>query len=113
MQRNKLMHLENTLVMYGIYNMETLKKLVKTVQALHIRRTLYESFFTGKTSAAYEFHSQMHGSCDIQHYAINSMMYLRTIKDKYIEIYNDLFHNYTYMLRQLEFWPKVIYQFCL
>ena len=28
-QRNKLMHLENTSVMYGIYNVETLEKLVK------------------------------------------------------------------------------------
>ena len=27
-QRNKLMHLENTLVMYGIYNAETLERLV-------------------------------------------------------------------------------------
>ena len=25
-QRNKLMHLENTLVMYGVYNVETLEK---------------------------------------------------------------------------------------
>ena len=30
-QRNKLMHLENTLVMYGIYNAETLERLIKTV----------------------------------------------------------------------------------
>ena len=29
----------------------------------------------------------MHGSCGIQHYAVNSMLYLRTVKDKYIEIY--------------------------
>ena len=29
-QRNKLMHLENSLIMYGVYNMETLEKLVKT-----------------------------------------------------------------------------------
>ena len=49
MQRNKLMHLENTLVMYGIYNAETLENLVKTVHALHNRQTLYESLFTGKT----------------------------------------------------------------
>ena len=97
MQRNKLMHLENTLAMYGIYNMEALEKLVKTVHALHSR----------ETSAAQEFYSQMHSS---HHYAIHSILYLRTIKDKYIETYN-LFHNYTYMLRQLEFWPKVIYQF--
>ena len=38
-QRNKLMHLENTLVMYGIYNAETLENLVKTVHALHSRQT--------------------------------------------------------------------------
>ena len=31
-ERNKLMHLENNLVMYEIYNAKTLEKLVKTVQ---------------------------------------------------------------------------------
>ena len=55
------MHLENTLVMYGIYNAETLEKLVKRVHTLHSRQTLYKSLFAGKTSAAYEFYSQMHG----------------------------------------------------
>ena len=40
-QRNKLMHLENTLVMYGIYNAENLEKLVKIVHALHSRQSLY------------------------------------------------------------------------
>ena len=39
-QRNKLMHLENTLVMYGVYNAETLEKLIKTVHALHSRQTM-------------------------------------------------------------------------
>ena len=28
-QRNKLIHLENTLVMYGVYNAETLEKHIK------------------------------------------------------------------------------------
>ena len=90
MQRNKLMHLENTMVMYGIYNAETLENLVKTVHALHSRQTLYENLFTGRTSAAYESYSQMCGSHGIHHYAVNSMLYLRTIKDKYIEIYNEI-----------------------
>ena len=36
-QRNKPMHLENALVMYGIYNAETLERLVKTVHVLHSR----------------------------------------------------------------------------
>ena len=31
----------------------------------------------------------MHGACSIQHYAVNSMLYLHMIKDKYIKIYNE------------------------
>ena len=87
-QRNKLMHLESTLVMYGIYNAETSEKLVKTVQVIHSRQSLIEGLFTGQSVAAYETYSQMHGACSIQHYAINSMPYLCMIKDKYIKIYN-------------------------
>ena len=59
-QRNKLMHLENTLVMYGICNADTLEKLVKTVHILHSRQSLYESLFAGQTSAVYKAYSQMH-----------------------------------------------------
>ena len=38
-QRNKLMHLENSLIMYKVYNAETLSKLLKTV---HSRQMLVE-----------------------------------------------------------------------
>ena len=41
-QRNKCMHLENNLVMYGIYNAEMLERLVKTVHPLHSRQTLVQ-----------------------------------------------------------------------
>ena len=88
-QRNKLMHLENTLAMYRIYNAETLQKLVKTVQVIHSRQSLIESLFAGQSVAAYKAYSQMHGACSIQHYAINYMLFLSMIKDKYIEIYNE------------------------
>ena len=89
MQRKIRIHLENMMVMYGIYNTETLENLVKTVHAIHSRQTLYENLFADRTSAAYESYLQMHGSHGIQHYAVNLMLYLRTIKDKYIEIYNE------------------------
>ena len=55
------MHLENTLVMYGVYNAEILERLIKIVHALHNRQTVYKSIFAGEISAAYEFYSQMHG----------------------------------------------------
>ena len=34
-QHNKLMHLEDLMVMYGIYNAETLEKLINTVHCIH------------------------------------------------------------------------------
>ena len=101
-QRNKLMHLENTLVMYGVYNAETLEKLINAVHALHNRQIMYESLFAGTTSAAYEYYLQKHGEWGIQHYAINSILYLRTIKDKYIEIYNKF-------ILQLHIYAKVVW----
>ena len=100
-QRNKLMHLEDTLVMYGVYNAEIPERLIKTVHALHSRQTMYESLFAGRTSAAYQYYSQMHGEWGIQHYAINSMLYLRTVKDKYIEIYHEF-------ISQLHIYAKAV-----
>ena len=75
-QRNKLMHLANSLVMYRNYTAKTLENLVKTVHALHSRQTLYEGLLTGQTSVAYKAYLQMHGTCGIQHYAVNAMLYL-------------------------------------
>ena len=34
-QCNKLMHLEDSMVMYGVYNAETLEKLINTVYQIH------------------------------------------------------------------------------
>ena len=87
-QRNKHTHLENTMVMYGVHNVETLETLIKTVYALHSREFMYEKLFAGQLTQAYECYSQMHGDHGIHHYAINSMLYLRMTKDKYIEMYN-------------------------
>ena len=90
-----------------------MENLVKTVHVLHSRQALYENLFVGKTSAAYEAYLQMHGAYGIQHYAVNSMLYLQMIKDKHTEILMNSSHNYKYMLKQLEFWLKVIYPFHL
>ena len=88
------------------------QKLVKTVQVIHSRQSLIEGLFSGQL-AAYEVYSQMHGTHSIQHYVINSMLHLHMIKDKYIKFIMNLSHNYKYMLRQLEYWLKVICPFCL
>ena len=43
----------------------------------------------------------MHGKQGIQHYAINLMLYLRTMKDSYIEIYNNF-------ISQLHIYSKAV-----
>ena len=103
-RETNLMHLENTLVMYGVYNAETLEKLIKTLHILHSRQSMYEKLFEGQITKAYQYYSQMHGDHGIQNYAINSMLYLRTIKGKYIELYNifiSQLHNYAKVIRIL------------
>ena len=88
-QRNKLMHLENSLIMYGVYNVETLEKLVMTAHALHSQQSLIEELFAGQKVAAYEIYSQIQNTCSVQHYLTNALLYLCTIKEKYIAVYNE------------------------
>ena len=71
------------------------------MHALHSRQILYKGLFAGQTSAAYIAYLQMHGACRIQHYAVNSMLYLQTIKNKYIKIYNDF-------ILQLQIYAKAV-----
>ena len=99
-QRNKLMHLENLLIMYRVYNVETLEKLVQTVQVLHSHQSLVEQLFTGKQVAAYYIYSKMHNTHGAQHYVINALLHLHTTKEKYIVVYNEFITQLcTYMQR--------------
>ena len=81
-QRNKLVHLENSLLMYGVYNAETLEKLVKTAHALHSRQSLVENLFTGQTASAYIIYSQMQNACSVQHYVMNALLCLYVLLKK-------------------------------
>ena len=88
-QRNKLMHLENSLIMYGVYNAETLEKLAKIVHTLHSLQSLVENLFTGQKVAAYEIYSKMQNAHGVQNYVMNALLYLHTIKEKYIVVCNE------------------------
>ena len=55
---------------------------------MHNTKTLHEKLFNGQLISAYNWYNNLHGSQGVQHYAINSLFYLRTIKDKYVWMYN-------------------------
>ena len=46
-QCNKIFHLEDSIVMYGIYNSDTLETLIDTVHRLHNQSTWNERLFVG------------------------------------------------------------------
>ena len=49
-QHNKLMQLENSMLMYGVYNAETLEKLIATVHNIHNTTSSLERLFVGQHS---------------------------------------------------------------
>ena len=49
-QCNKLMKLENLMVMYGVYNAEALEKLINTVHDINNTTSSHDRLFTGKHS---------------------------------------------------------------
>ena len=85
-QHNKLMQWENSILMYGIYNVETLEKLINTIHNIHNITSSHERLFVGQHSSI-TFKSLYAHPLGLHHYSINSLLYLRTIQDKYIMLY--------------------------
>ena len=102
-QHNKQVQLEDPMLMYGIYNAETLEKLISTVHNIHNMTSLHERLFVGQHSSS-TFRLLYAHSLGLHHYSINSLLYLRTIQDKYIMLYRELIsqlHIYASAIRIL------------
>ena len=88
-QCNKLMKLDNSMLMYGIYNAEILEKLIKTVHGIHNTTSSHERLFAGEHSPS-TFRTLYTHSLGFQHYSTNSLLYLRINQDKYVTLYREL-----------------------
>ena len=51
-QHNKLMKLDDTMLMYGVYNAETLETLIKTLHRINNTTVSHERLFAGKHNLA-------------------------------------------------------------
>ena len=82
------MHLEDPMVMYGIYNAETLQKHINTVHHIQNFTSPNEKLFAGQqgTAPLQSINGNMQG---IQHYSINLLLYLRIVKEKYVLMYKE------------------------
>ena len=84
LQCNSVLHLEDYMIMYGIYNSDTLETLIDTVHRLHNRSTWNERLFALKIEYCYYWYLSERG---VTHYAINSMLFLTTAREKYVKMY--------------------------
>ena len=88
-QYNKFMQLENSMLMYGVYNAETLEKLITTENNIHNATSSHERLFAGQNDHSV-FRTLYAHLLGLHLYSINSLLYLRTIQDKYIALYREL-----------------------
>ena len=88
-QHKKLLKLDNAMLMYRIYNAETLEKLINTVQELHNVTSCHERLFAGEHNPVL-FRILYTNALVIQQYAFNSLLFLRIVQDKYISLYKEL-----------------------
>ena len=88
-QHNRLLKLDNTMLMYRIYNAEMLEKLINTVQELLNVTSSYEKLFAGEHNPTL-FRILYTNALGIQQYTFNSFLFLRIVQDKYISLYKEL-----------------------
>ena len=89
LQCNKIHHLEDTMIMYGVYNSDTLTDLIDTVYRMHNTSTWKERTFVEKLIQWLELYLYQDG---IGHYAM---------KEKYVKMYERF-------PEQLKMYSKVI-----
>ena len=72
-QHNKLMKLDDTMLMYGIYNVETLEKLINTVHEIHNATSSHEKLSAGEHDPSL-FRMLYTDALSTQQYATKSLL---------------------------------------
>ena len=97
-QHNRIHHLEDTMIMYGVYNSDTLTDFIDTVHRMQNFTTWNEKTFAGKFHDWMELYAQDEG---VHNYTINSVLFLTTIREKYVKMY-EIF------IKELKLYSKAI-----
>ena len=71
------------MIMYGVYNVDTLEKLIQMVHKINTKSVWFERLYAGHVNKQFEMYSSSQGA---NYYAIHSLLYLRTIQEKYIKM---------------------------
>ena len=75
--------------MYSVYNAETMEKLITTVHSIHNTTSSHQRLFAGQHSPSTLRTLYAH-SLGLHDYSTDSLLYPRTMQDKYITLYREL-----------------------
>ena len=82
---NRVYYLEDNMIMYGKYNLDTLMELVKTVHQMQNVTTWKEKIFVSEINEWLKNKlAHIHNEFD---YSIDAVLFLTTIKEKYVRMY--------------------------
>ena len=72
------------MIIYGVYNADTLEKLIQMVHKMNTKSDWFERFYAGHVNKWFEMYFSSQG---VNYYAIHSLLYLRKIQEKYIKMH--------------------------
>ena len=82
---NRVYHLEDTMIMYGKYNSDTLMELVNMVHQMQNVTTWKEKIFVSKMNNWLKHKlEEVHSEFD---YSMDAVLFLTTVKEKYVRMY--------------------------
>ena len=91
------------MIMYGVYNVDALEKLIQMVHKMNNRSIWYKRLYAGHVNKWFEMYS---ASQCANYYAIHSLLYLRTIQEKYIKMYERFINQLKEYLRAIQILSK-------
>ena len=98
-QCNKTHHLEDTMIMYGVYNSNTLKNLIGKVHRIQNFTTWKKKTFAERLHDWKELYSH---DKDVHHYAINSVLFMTTVREKYVKMYKRFIEELKLYLKAIQ-----------
>ena len=98
-EHNRIYHLEDTMIMYGKYNSDTLTNLIDMVHRMHNVTSLKERLFVGRINEWLK--QQLTPYNDEHSYSITTLLFLRTLNEKYVRMYERF-------INELKSYSKVI-----
>ena len=101
---NRVYHLEDTMIMYGKYNSDTLMELVKTVHQMQNVTTWKEKIFVSEMNKWLKNNlAHIHNEFD---YSIDAILFLTMIKEKYVRMYEKFIAELRSYLRAIRILSK-------